>query len=121
LGGSCYLKISSYLPFQCEFYFNGHDAIALELDQQKIPYKLCGNAIVDIDNPKAIAEAVKLLTGRMVFDRITYWMNIFFKFNKGTYSTSSKYLHHGWYLAQIAGAKKTCTLSTGCFVDWNRV
>ncbi len=28
-------------------------------------------------------------------------MNIFFKFNKGTYSTSSKFLHHDWYLAQI--------------------
>lgn len=24
LGGPCYLKISSYLPFSCEFYFNGH-------------------------------------------------------------------------------------------------
>jgi hypothetical protein len=25
LGGPCYLKISSYLPFPCEFYFNGHN------------------------------------------------------------------------------------------------
>ena len=101
LGGPCYLKISSYLPFQCEFYLNGHNAIALQLDQKKIQYKLHGNAIVDIDNPDAIAEAVKSLTGRMVFDRITYWMNIFFKFNKGTYSTCSKFLHHDWYLAQV--------------------
>ena len=69
LGGYCYLKISSYLPFQCEFYLNGHNAIALQLDQKKIQYKLHGNAIVDIDNPDAIAEAVKSLTGRMVFDR----------------------------------------------------
>jgi hypothetical protein len=72
LGGPCYLKISSYLPFQCEFYLNGHNAIALQLDQKKIQYKLHGNAIVDIDNPDAIAEAVKSLTGRMVFGRITY-------------------------------------------------
>jgi hypothetical protein len=99
--GGCYLKISSYLPFQCEFYFNGHNAIAIQLDQRGIHYKLCSNAIVDIDDPEAIAEAVKSLTGRMVFDRITYWMNIFFKFNKGTYSTCSKFLHHDWYLAQI--------------------
>ncbi len=34
LGGPCYLKISSYLPFQCEFYFNGHNAIRLQLDKQ---------------------------------------------------------------------------------------
>ncbi|MFZ3047108.1 MAG: hypothetical protein WA151_14445 [Desulfatirhabdiaceae bacterium] len=45
LGGPCYLEISSYLPFQCEFYFNGHNAIALKLDQKEIRYKLCGNAI----------------------------------------------------------------------------
>ena len=95
------MKISSYLPFQCEFYFNGHNAISLQLDQKKIRYKLCGNAIVDTDAPEAIAEAVKLLTGRMTLDRITYWVDIFFKFNKGKYSTSSKFLHHDWYLAQI--------------------
>jgi hypothetical protein len=101
LGGLCYLKISSYLPFQCEFYFNDHNAIAIQLDQKGIHCKLCGNAIVNIDDPDAIAEAVKSLTGQMVFDRITYWMNIFFKFNKSKYSTSSKFLRHNWYLAQI--------------------
>ena len=58
----CYLKISSYLPFQCEFYFNGHNAIALQLNQKKIHCKLHGNAIVDIDDPEAIAEAVKSFT-----------------------------------------------------------
>lgn len=36
LGGPCYLKISSYLPFQSEFYFNGHNAIKLKLDKQGI-------------------------------------------------------------------------------------
>ncbi|MFZ3045162.1 MAG: RNA-binding protein [Desulfatirhabdiaceae bacterium] len=70
--GLCYLKISSYLPFQCEFYFNGHNAIVLQLDQKKIHHKLCGNAFVDIDDPDAIAEAVKSLNGRMVMGRITY-------------------------------------------------
>jgi len=32
LGGPCYLKISSYLPFHCEFYFNGHNFIKQKLD-----------------------------------------------------------------------------------------
>ncbi|MGQ9750964.1 hypothetical protein [Desulfosoma sp.] len=40
LGRPCYLKISSYLPFQCEFYFNGHNAIAFQLDKKGIHYKL---------------------------------------------------------------------------------
>ena len=28
-------------------------------------------------------------------------MNRFFKFDKGTYSTRSKYLEHEWYLSQV--------------------
>jgi hypothetical protein len=44
--GSSLLKISSYLPFECEFYFNGHNAVQVQ--------------------------------------------SIFFKFDKGTYSTRSK-------------------------------
>jgi len=112
LGGPCYLKISSYLPFQCDFYFNGHNAIALQLDQKKIHYKLCGNAFVDIDDPDAITEAVKSLNGRIVLDRISYWMNIFFKFNKGKYSTLSKYLNHEWYLGQVEASSNIIFKST---------
>jgi hypothetical protein len=44
LGGPCYLKISSYLPFQCEFYFNGHNAIQVQLDKQGIHYRRHDNA-----------------------------------------------------------------------------
>jgi hypothetical protein len=40
LGGPCYLKISSYLPFQCEFYFNGHNAIQVQLDKKGIRYRI---------------------------------------------------------------------------------
>ena len=63
LGGPCYLKISSYLPFRAEFYFAAS------------------------------------LSGRIVLNRINYGMNIFFKFDKGKYSTRSKFLEHDWYLS----------------------
>jgi len=83
LGGPCYLKISSYLPFQCEFYFNGHNAIQVQLDKQGVHYRRHDNAFVDVDDPEAISKAVELLNGRAVINRVTYWMNIFFKFDKG--------------------------------------
>jgi len=38
-GGPSYLKISSYLPFQCEFYFNGHIFIKQKLDEMGVKYR----------------------------------------------------------------------------------
>ena len=101
LGGLCYLKISSYLPFHAEFYFNGHNAIQLQLDKQGIKYRLKENAFVEIHDPEALQKAAQSLDGRAVLNRINYWMNIFFKFDKGKYSTRSKFLEHNWYLSQI--------------------
>jgi len=99
LGGPCYLKISSYLPFECEFYFNGHHAIQVHLDQQKVHYRRQDNAFVD--DPEAIKKAALSLDGRAVLHRVNYWMNIFFKFDKGRYSTCSRFLQHEWYLSQV--------------------
>ena len=101
LGGPCYLKISSYLPFQCEFYFNGHNAIQVQLDKQGVHYRRHDNAFVDVDDPEAIRKAVESLHGRAVLNRVNHWMNLFFKFDKGKYSTCSKYLLHEWYLSQV--------------------
>jgi hypothetical protein len=101
LGGPCYLKISSYLPFQSESYFNGHNYIKQVLDQKGIHYRMKENAIVDVKNPEIIPELNKELEGRIVKDRIDYWMSRFFKFDKGTYSTRSKHLEHEWYLSQV--------------------
>jgi len=101
LGGPCYLKISSYLPFHAEFYFNGHNAIQLQLDRQGIQYRLKDNAFVDVDDPEALQKAAQSLNGRAVLNRISYWMDMFFRFDKGKYSTRSKFLEHNWYLSQI--------------------
>jgi len=101
LGGPCYLKISSYLPFECEFYFNGHNAIQVQLDKQGVHYRRHDNAFVDVDNPEALKRAAELLDGRAVINRVNHWMDIFFKFDKGKYSTCSKYLQHEWYLSQV--------------------
>lgn len=101
LGGPCYLKISSYLPFPCEFYFNGHNYIRHQLDQKGMFYKMKDNAFTETDDPQALQEAAQQINGRLVQQRIDYWMNRFFKFDKGKYSTRSKYLKHEWYLSQV--------------------
>jgi len=101
LGGPCYLKISSYLPFHCEFYFNGHNAVRLEFDKRGMDYKKNGNAFTAVEEPETLQEIANSINGYTVQNRINYWMNLFFKFNKGTYSTRSKHLQHEWYMTQV--------------------
>ena len=60
-----------------------------------------GNAFTDISNSGALNQAAKKIDGNMVQQRINFWMNQFFKFDKGTYSTRSKHLKHDWYLSQV--------------------
>jgi len=57
--------------------------------------------ILETDDPQALQEAAQQINGRLVQQRIDYWMNRFFKFDKGKYSTRSKYLKHEWYLSQV--------------------
>ncbi len=100
LGGPSYLKICSYLPFTCEFYFNGHNAIRLQLDKEGLKYRMKDNAFTWVENPERLQEIAKSITGRQIQERIDFWMNRFFRFNKGSYSTRSKYLQHDWFTSQ---------------------
>ena len=101
LGGPCYLKISSYLPFHCEFYFNGHNAIKLEMDKRGITYTKKDNAFTSVEDPDILQDIANSIDGYTVRNRINYWMNRFFKFDKGKYSTRSKHLQHEWYMSQV--------------------
>jgi hypothetical protein len=101
LGGPCYLKISSYLPFQCEFYFNGHNVIKHQLDKAGCTYRMKENAFIEIGDEPTFRQAAELLQGNRVQARISYWMERFFRFDRGTYSTRSRHLRHEWYLAQV--------------------
>jgi hypothetical protein len=85
-------------------YFNGHNAIQVQLDKKGIRYRRHENAFVDVADPEEIKKTAESLHGRDVLNRVNYWMNIFFKFDKGKYSTCSKYLQHEWYLSQVEPA-----------------
>jgi hypothetical protein len=101
LGGPCYLKISTYFPFQAEFYFNGHNVIRLALDKKGIAYRKDGNAFTDIADTKELHKIIYALEGKQVQQRIDYWMARFFKFDKGKYSTRPAALKHDWFCSQV--------------------
>ena len=46
--GLCYLRVPTWCPFRLQFYFNGHNWLAIRLRQQGIAFELCANAFLNI-------------------------------------------------------------------------
>jgi len=54
--GLCYLRVPTWAPFRLQFYFNGHNELAIKLKKEGIAYTQIENAFVDIsDFPRAQA------------------------------------------------------------------
>ncbi|MBD3250964.1 hypothetical protein GF380_00590 [Candidatus Uhrbacteria bacterium] len=100
LGGPCYLKLCTYFPFNAEFYFNGHNAVRLQLDRQGIGYRMHRNAFTWVEDLSQVQQIAFSLSGQQVLERINYWMDLLFRFAKGSYSTRPSRLRHDWYLSQ---------------------
>jgi len=101
LGGPCFLKLCTYFPFNAEFYFNGHNAVRLQLDKQGIGYRMHNNSFTSVDDLDAVQTIAFSITGQQIQNRINHWMGRFFRFDKGKYSTCSSLLRHEWYLSQV--------------------
>jgi hypothetical protein len=54
--GLCYLRIPTWAPFRLQFYCNGHNVLARQLDRKGISYALHDNAFVDIEIPLAAQQ-----------------------------------------------------------------
>lgn len=46
--GLCHLRVPTWCPFRLQFYFNGHNWLAKQLDKENIDYELIDNAFVNI-------------------------------------------------------------------------
>lgn len=101
LGGLCYFKISTYIPFELEFYCNGHHHIEHNLRQEGIGYKMHKNSFTQVDDPARIQEIANKFDGRLILDRVEFWKKHFLKFNKGEYSKENPKIHHEFYNAQV--------------------
>ena len=60
--------------------------------------KMNANALTWVEDPAALEQITQSVTCRQVKERIEFWMNRFFKFDKGKYSIRSKHLEHDWYI-----------------------
>jgi len=59
----------------------------LQLDKKGISYKMKENAFTQVSDPEALNKIAQEIDGKLVQQRINFWMNRFFKFDKGKYST----------------------------------
>ncbi len=98
--GLCYLKISSYIPFVSEFYFNGHNFLEKQFDLSGKQYTKKDNSFTKVEDLEMLNDLVKNFKPSIALDRISHWMDIFFKFDQGQKSTRSKLLHHNWFTFQ---------------------
>lgn len=98
--GLCYLKISSYLPFVCEFYMNGHNYLKQQFDLYEVDYRMKDNSFVQVSDISLLNNLVEKFRPSLALGRISYWMDKFFRFDKGSRSTCSKRLKHEWFTYQ---------------------
>jgi len=98
--GFCCLKISSGLPFHCQFYCNGHWYLRRQLDKKGIGYKMHENSFLFVEDEQYMSKLIENFRGSIVNGRINYWMNKWFRFDKGERSTCSSLLKHNWYTSQ---------------------
>lgn len=99
--GFCCLKLSSYLPFPCRFFCNGHYILQQQLEKEGIDYKMHDNSFVKVSDEERFKKLVSSLPeGEWIAHQIKKWMDIFFRFHKGSRSTCSKILSHNWFIGQ---------------------
>jgi hypothetical protein len=71
--GLCYLRVPTWAPFRLQFYFNGHNELAIKLKKEGIAYTLLDNAFINIaDFPRAqaLADALDVQRLHWHLDRI---------------------------------------------------
>lgn len=54
--GLCYLRVPTWCPFRLQFYFNGHNWLAIKLEKRGIGYVMRDNALLQIDDFVAAQE-----------------------------------------------------------------
>lgn len=75
--GLCYLRIPTYLPCTLQFYFNGHNWLAAQLDKQGIGYKQLDNAFSEIDNwaeAQRISDSFEASHLHQTLDKYANWL-----------------------------------------------
>jgi hypothetical protein len=70
--GLCYMRVPTWAPFRLQFYFNGHNWLAPELEREDIHYSLMDNAfnaIDDFDAAQRLADSLQVDVLHRILDQ----------------------------------------------------
>jgi hypothetical protein len=70
--GLCYLRVPTWAPFRLQFYFNGHNQLAIKLKQAKIRYRLLDNAFIEMADFTQAQEIADALDVRSLHRRLDW-------------------------------------------------
>ena len=68
--GLCYLRVPTWSPFRLQFYFNGHNALATQLNQAGIGFEQIENAFVHIDDFEQANQLAQKLDIDALYQRL---------------------------------------------------
>lgn len=75
--GLCYLRVPTWAPFRLQFYFNGHNLLARQLEKKGIGYRLVDNVfmrIEDFTQAQALADSLRVDALHRTLDRTAEWL-----------------------------------------------
>jgi len=70
--GLCYLRVPTWAPFRLQFYFNGHNKLAAQVDKKGIDATLLDNCFVsleDVDKAQKLADDFNVKRLHRILDR----------------------------------------------------
>jgi hypothetical protein len=71
---------------------NGHNYLKQQFDISEVDYKMKDNSFVQVSDNELLQSLVEKFQPSIALNRISHWMRIFFRFDKGNESTRSKLL-----------------------------
>ena len=75
--GLCYLRVPTWAPFRLQFYFNGHNWLARQLDKKGIGYTLADNAFVAIDDFAAAQKIADRFNIKKLHRKLDHYARLF--------------------------------------------
>ena len=68
--GLCYLRVPTWAPFRLQFYFNGHNKLAVDLVKKSIGFEILENAFVEIDGFKKAQRLADTIQPKQLHRRL---------------------------------------------------
>ncbi len=72
--GLCYLRVPTWAPFRLQFYFNGHNALAIQLQKAGITFEQADNTFLSIADFEQANRLAETMAGEALHTRLTHIM-----------------------------------------------